>query len=451
MLTILANRRFRHLFAAQVLSLLGAGLATFALALLAYDLAGADAGVVLGTALAIKMLAYVFVSPIAGAIAARFPRRSFLITLDLCRASMVMLLPFVTATWQIYVLVFLFQSFSAAFTPAFQATIPEILKDERDYTRALSLSRLAYDMESLLSPALAALLLTVVSFQWLFFGTTLGFLLSALLVLSVSLPVALKSKLADDSFRSRLIRGLRIYQATPRLRGLFALCLAVATASAMVIVNTVVWVRDILGGSEHSVALFFMAYGGGSMLVALLLPRLLESLPDRRVMLSGAVMVTVSLAAAVTMPGVIASLALWFCFGIGNALMQTPAGRLLARSAHAEDRPALYATHFALSHACWLLTYPLAGWLGVWLGLPITFLIMAVLAAVAGIMARQLWPQESSQELEHDHPPLDHAHWHVHDEHHRHDHEGWEGLGRPGTTRSPPSACTTAPPPCLSH
>ena len=44
MLTILANRRFRHLFAAQVLSLLGTGLATFALALLAYDLAGAEVG-----------------------------------------------------------------------------------------------------------------------------------------------------------------------------------------------------------------------------------------------------------------------------------------------------------------------------------------------------------------------------------------------------------------------
>jgi hypothetical protein len=36
--------------------------------------------------------------------------------------------------------------------PLFQSTIPEILKEERDYTRALSLSRLAYDLESLLSP-----------------------------------------------------------------------------------------------------------------------------------------------------------------------------------------------------------------------------------------------------------------------------------------------------------
>ena len=57
-------------------------------------------------------------------------------------------------------------------------------------------------------------------------------------------------------------------------------------------------------------------------------------------------------------------LPLWFVIGVGSSLAQTPAGRLLRRSSHAEDRPALFAAQFALSHACWLVTYPLAGWLG---------------------------------------------------------------------------------------
>ena len=65
MLGILSNRTYRHLFLAQVVALVGTGLATVALGLLAYDLAGADAGRVLGTALAIKMIAYVVVSPLA--------------------------------------------------------------------------------------------------------------------------------------------------------------------------------------------------------------------------------------------------------------------------------------------------------------------------------------------------------------------------------------------------
>ena len=106
------------------------------------------------------------------------------------RAAIALLLPFVTEVWQIYVLIFLLQSASAAFTPTFQATIPDILPDERDYTRALSLSRLAYDLESLLSPALAAALLTIIGFHWLFGGTVVGFLVSASLVLSVILPAS---------------------------------------------------------------------------------------------------------------------------------------------------------------------------------------------------------------------------------------------------------------------
>ncbi len=188
MLALLANPTYRHLFLAQVIALVGTGLATVALGLLAYDLAGADAGIVLGTALAIKMIAYVGVAPIASAFAERLPRRSMLVGLDLVRAAVALLLPFVSEIWQVYVLIFVLQSASAAFTPTFQATIPDIPPDEKDYTQALSLSRLAYDLESLLSPALAALLLTVISFHNLFAGTVIGFIVSAALVMSVTLP-----------------------------------------------------------------------------------------------------------------------------------------------------------------------------------------------------------------------------------------------------------------------
>ena len=76
LLGVLGNRTYRHLFLAQVIALVGTGLATVALGLLAYDIAGANAGVVLGTALAIKMVAYVAVAPLASAFAERLPRRA---------------------------------------------------------------------------------------------------------------------------------------------------------------------------------------------------------------------------------------------------------------------------------------------------------------------------------------------------------------------------------------
>src|SRR5690606_1573395 len=125
------------------IALVGTGLLTVALGLLAFELAGAAAGAVLGTALAIKMIAYVGVAPVASAFTERLPRRALLVALDVMRAAVALSLPFVTEIWQVYVLIFVLQSASAAFTPTFQATIPDVLADEKDYTRALSLSRLA--------------------------------------------------------------------------------------------------------------------------------------------------------------------------------------------------------------------------------------------------------------------------------------------------------------------
>jgi len=72
MLLPLRSRTYRHLFAAQVIALLGTGLATVAL--------------------------------------------------DLVRAAIAICLPFVEAIWQVCMLVFVLQAASAAFTPTFQAT-----------------------------------------------------------------------------------------------------------------------------------------------------------------------------------------------------------------------------------------------------------------------------------------------------------------------------------------
>ncbi len=426
MLTPLANKTYRHLFAAQVVALFGTGLTTVALSLLAYQLAGGDAGIVLGTALALKMVAYVLIAPAVGAFAHRLPRRGLLVCLDILRALLVLCLPFVTSIWQIYVLIVLLNSCSAAFTPVFQGTIPDILEDEATYTRALSLSRLAYDLENLLSPTAAALALLLISFDGLFALNAIAFVLSAALVVSVTLPSATPPERTGGIIES-LGFGLKIMVRTPRLRALLALNLAVASAGAMTIVNTVVLVRERLQGSETDTAIAFAAAGLGSMVVALSLPRVLDRLPDRPVMLSGGLLLAAALALGTAEPNFFGTLHIWFLLGAGASVIQLPAGRLLRRSSHEGDRSALFSAQFALSHLCWLATYPLAGWAGAMLGLDATFVILAGLCLVATITAMRLWPIGDPVVLEHEHEAFRHTHLHVHDAHHPHEHEGWEG------------------------
>jgi H+ antiporter protein len=419
MLSVLKDRTYRRLFLAQVIALIGTGLATVALGLLSYELAGANAGAVLGGALAIKMIAYIGVGPVVNAFVDRLPRRGFLVSMDLVRAAVAIMLPFVTEVWQVYLLIFLLQSASAAFTPTFQAAIPDILPEEERYTRALSLSRLAYDMESLVSPMLAAALLTVISFHWLFGGTVVGFLASAALVVSVAVPQPKPVK-REGGIYSRTTRGARIYLKTPRLQGLLALNLAAAAGGAMVIVNTVVYVREVLGRSADDMAIALAAFGGGSMAAALGLPRLLERAGDRPVMVAAGSLLTVALAAMAVltaMPGVnhwILLLAFWAIMGVAYSAILTPSGRLLRRSATPEDRSSVFAAQFALSHACWLLTYTVAGSVGAALGMWPALLVLALICFVGVIAGLRLWPAHDPDELAHVHAelPLDHPHLH---------------------------------------
>ncbi|EQM31419.1 MFS transporter [Rhodococcus erythropolis] len=395
-------RDYRLLFSAQILALFGTGLATVALGLLAYELAGPSAGAVLATALTIKMSLYVVIAPLAAAYVDRLPRRAFLVALDALRAAVVIALPFVSEIWHIYVLVGVLQAASAAFTPTFQAVIPDIVTDEADFTRALSASQVAYTMESLLSPVLAAVALSFMTFNLLFVATSVGFAVSALLVLATRIPNARPS--THRNAWDRIASGVRIFVTTPRLRGIMALNLVVAAAGSIVVVNTVNYVRDELGGTQSDVAWMLAASGTGTLVTALLLPRVLDRTAERTVMTAGSVVLVVSAsaAAALAVAGVFTwmlTAAVWALVGAGMAMIVTPTGKVLRRSVDPAGIPEVFAAQFSLSHLAWLVTYPIAGWVGSSAGFAVTWSILAALAAVGAVAGFALWPRETVAEL----------------------------------------------------
>ncbi|MFE6491762.1 MFS transporter [Streptomyces sp. NPDC057748] len=393
---LFAIRDYRRLFGAQVIALFGTGLTTVALGLLAYDLAGPHAGTVLGTALTIKMVMYVVIAPLAAAYVDRLPRRALLVGLDVIRGAVVLALPLVSEVWHIYVLIGLLQTASAAFTPTFQAVIPDIVTDESDYTRALSASQVASTMESLLSPVLAAVALTFMTFDRLFLGTSAGFLVSALLVLSTHIPDARPS--THTKAWDKAAAGIRTFLRTPRLRGIMALNLVVAAAGSIVVVNTVNYVRDELGGSQSDVAWMLAASGTGTLLAALVLPRVLDRVAARTIMMTGAAVLVSGTTAAVTL--IATGLAtwtgtaiVWTVIGIGMALIITPTGKVLRASVGRNAIPEAFAAQFSLSHLAWLITYPIAGWLGTSAGFTLAWSVLAVLAGAGATGALLLWPR----------------------------------------------------------
>jgi Na+/melibiose symporter-like transporter len=363
---LLHNHLFRRLYAAQVASLLGSGLLTVALALLAARLAGDDAGVVLGTALTIKMVAYVGMAPVMRAACERFPRATVLIGADAVRLAMVAALPLVTQVWQVYVLVFALQTASATFTPTFTATIPTVVPHRDDYTRAVAASRIAYDLEALASPMLAAALLFTVPPSGIFLVAATGFAASALLVGSVRTALGTATPAAGSApFHRRATAGLRIMFSRSTFRGLIAINLCCAAVTAPVMVYSVVYVDTELDLGAGALAPLLAACGVGSLCTAILLPMAGRYITPRSTALAGAVIgcgallaTTTAHLAGLTYP---ALLAVWFVIGIATSLMNTSAPRLIADHTDAGSAADVFTAQFSASHAAFLITYPLAG------------------------------------------------------------------------------------------
>ncbi|MGX1778612.1 hypothetical protein ACWIGW_41350 [Nocardia brasiliensis] len=65
--------------------------------------------------------------------------------------------------------------------------------------------------------------------------------------------------------------------------------------------------------------------------------------------------------------------------------------------------PALFAAQFSLSHACWLLIYPITGWLATTSGFTLTWTVLAALAALGASATLVYWPRRDNEALLHIH------------------------------------------------
>lgn len=423
-----SNKSFLQLFIAQIIALVGTGLSTIALALLAYDLALNEAGRVLGIALAIKMVAYVVFAPVIGGFVHRIPRKLFLILMDLLRAIVVLMIPFISEVWHIYVLIFVLNLFSAGFKPVFQALIPEILVDEKQYGKALAYSRVAYDLENILSPTFAAIALLYFSYTGLFIINSAAFIVSALIIMLTFLP---KEKAIERSgnIMEEISFGITSYMKTPRLRALFILYFGIALASSMIIVNTVIYVKDYLYLSDTTVAIFMLASGLGSMIIAFIYPYLNEKIIDKYITQLGVFILALAMFFMSYEPIYLFALLVWFLTGIGLSLSQIPSGKIVNMSSNASDRTAYFTAQFSLSHLSWFFGYLLAGELVFTFGFSFTTSLFSMVVMVCLLFSLLFWPKEENTEgMIHTHESMSHDHTHNHDDgHHDHEHSVAEG------------------------
>lgn len=375
------NRGFVHLFWAHAISLIGASLTAVALGLLAHQLVGAAVSTVLGITLTIRIAVVVVFSPFAGAVGDRLGSKATLICADVLRAGVVAGFFFCEAVWQIYLLAFLMNVASAVFTPVYKAAIPNLVSLEQ-YPRALSFGSVAYDLANIAGPALAGLLILWFGFRGNFLIHAAAFLVSAALIFPVRFPA---NRVVSDPGPVRRLPGIHaLLQRPPLLQALF-LALKVSITGAFVLVATVDYVKNDLLLPDSYYAWAMAAYGAGSIGGALAYGQ--SSHPRLRGLLRA--LLPWGMLAGLLLVGFTRRfdwlMAAWAMAGMGQSVLGLRGNELLAANSRAEERSHIYAAHFALSHAGWGFTYPLAGWTTTTIGFNRAALLFAGLLALAAL------------------------------------------------------------------
>jgi len=180
-----SNPDFRRLWLAQLISEMGDWFYMLAI----YDLllARTHRGAAVGWAIIIQTLPWFFMTPFAGYVADRFPRRTLMIVADVFRGLIVlgMLLSVVAAdVGLIYLLLGVEVIFSSLFEPARSALLPNIVSaDEILPANALSSSTWAFALA--MGAALGGAVTALMGRNFAFVTDSLSFFVSAFLILRI--------------------------------------------------------------------------------------------------------------------------------------------------------------------------------------------------------------------------------------------------------------------------
>lgn len=412
----LKNRRFARLYAAQAINLIGDALTWLGLALLAFELAGDQAGLILSGALTLRVAAYVVLSPLAGAIADRFDRKRIMVITHVARMGIVCLLPFVTQAWQLYAIVLALNIFSAFFTPTYTATIP-LVATQAEYPQAIALSSATYQLLGVLGPGLAGSLAAFVGIRQVFFLDGITFLIAAILIITLPGQLMVAQRPQEARTVRRTLQDIRLGTTCllndPVIRYALAMQFVAAIAGAAILVNTVGYVQGNLQLGKLEYGWVMAAFGIGATLASIALGTF--NLRQRQTALTGlgAALVTLALLPA-SWVNLGALLLLWAVAGGGQTLVNVPTQTLIADRIDLDIQGRVYGAHFAWSHLWWAFSYPLAGWMGGHLSSSI-FLGSSLIGAVTwGIANLAFHPGQQSDWKS----GLWHDHNHTHDQHH---------------------------------
>ncbi|SDE92343.1 MFS transporter, NRE family, putaive nickel resistance protein [Pricia antarctica] len=362
----LQNRLFAKVYLAQTISLLGDAFTWVGLALLAYQFGEGRAAVILATALTLRVTAFIIFSPFAGVLADRIDRKRILYTTHFIRMGLVALLPFISAEWQIYVLVFLMNVFNAFFSPTYRSIIPQIV-DKKLYRQAIGLSAATYQLLGVLGPGLAGIFAIWLGAREIFLIDAATFIIAGILLMS--LPKSFLNVPKEDDPKKHpttwqdVTKGARLLFKNKYIRFALFIELVSAMAGAFILVNSIVLVKGGLSLADREYGLIMASFGIGATVAAFVSGAIDKSKSRQVSLILGALTLGLAISAANYLNFSLLFV-FWIIAGLGQSLAEIPSETLIGENIPDQEQEKVYGSHFAFSHLWWAISYPIAGLLG---------------------------------------------------------------------------------------
>jgi len=219
---VFQNRNFSLLWTGQLVSTIGSALTSLAASIYIYRLTGSalSVGLMLMATAAPSLLVGLF----AGVFVDRYDRKKIMITADILRAVLILLIPILVplnVIW-LYVIVMLTSAIGQFFDPAHESILPEVASDE-ELSAANSLIAISQFGSTAIGFAAAGLIASAADINWAFYVDALTFFISALCVYLIRIqPIQAEEETSAAVVVRNLRAGVRQLFSTPVLRSLFS-------------------------------------------------------------------------------------------------------------------------------------------------------------------------------------------------------------------------------------
>jgi len=218
---VFRNRNFSLMWSGQLVSTIGTALTSLAASIYVFRLT--DSALSVGLMLMATAAPSLLVGLFAGVFVDRYDRKKIMITADLIRALLVVLIPFlvpINIIW-LYIIVMLTSAIGQFFDPAHESVLPEVASDE-ELASANSLMAISSFGSTAVGFAAAGLIASAADISWAFYIDSATFLISALCIYLINIkPFTAEDETSVSIVISNLRAGMRQLFNTPILRSLF--------------------------------------------------------------------------------------------------------------------------------------------------------------------------------------------------------------------------------------